>query len=256
MSIYSRFVFLIIVGALIFVVLPLALHESINCPKEKPASWELSGNEYLTNEAGKSYWHPFILPDQQNRTYDLKAKPEEDSVERAKPLLCEEVKATDLLIVFFTYCLVVVGWFTLRSSDDTYRRIERAYVFVSIRPGSGKCHVTFKNHGKSPAILQNFGAGLWKSDGFPPKTEVKEETNLPPGLVIGAGGEYIKDIPISVSLEDLKSINEYLINLCIYGTVKYKDILDETRETNFLWRWFPDHQEWDIANNHEWNTYT
>ncbi len=31
--------------------------------------------------------------------------------------VCEDAKVTDFLVVYFTYCLVLVGWFTIRSSE-------------------------------------------------------------------------------------------------------------------------------------------
>ncbi len=50
------------------------------------------------------------------------------------PKVCEvtkEVKATDLLLVFFTYALVIVGWFTMRSADQNTKNAERAYLVAT-----------------------------------------------------------------------------------------------------------------------------
>jgi hypothetical protein len=44
--------------------------------------------------------------------------------------LCEDTKFTDLLLAFFTYCLVIVGWFTIRSSERTVQNLERAFLAV------------------------------------------------------------------------------------------------------------------------------
>jgi len=46
-------------------------------------------------------------------------------------LLCEETKFTDLLLAYFTYCLVIVGWFTIRNSERTVQNLERAFLSVS-----------------------------------------------------------------------------------------------------------------------------
>src|SRR6266571_91157 len=43
-------------------------------------------------------------------------------------LFCSEIKFTDILIALFTYCLVVAGWFTLRSADENTKNAERAYL--------------------------------------------------------------------------------------------------------------------------------
>ena len=51
-----------------------------------------------------------------------------------KSLLCSETKGTDLALVFFTCCLVIVGWFTLRASDRNLEALERAYIFHGYGP--------------------------------------------------------------------------------------------------------------------------
>jgi hypothetical protein len=42
---------------------------------------------------------------------------------------CSEAKITDLALIFFTACLVIVGWFTIRSGERNSRKLERAYIF-------------------------------------------------------------------------------------------------------------------------------
>jgi hypothetical protein len=44
--------------------------------------------------------------------------------------LCEETKFTDLLLAYFTYCLVIVGWFTMRNSEMNTQNLERAFLQV------------------------------------------------------------------------------------------------------------------------------
>jgi len=48
----------------------------------------------------------------------------------APAFLCEEAKFTDLLLAYFTYCLVIVGWFTIRNSEKTVQNMERAFLSV------------------------------------------------------------------------------------------------------------------------------
>jgi hypothetical protein len=47
-----------------------------------------------------------------------------------------DIKIGDFIVAYFTYCLVVIGWFTLRSADLNSKRLERAYisVYASISP--------------------------------------------------------------------------------------------------------------------------
>ena len=44
-------------------------------------------------------------------------------------LLCD-AKGTDLGLLYFTYCLVIVGWFGIRSSERTVQNLERAFLAV------------------------------------------------------------------------------------------------------------------------------
>jgi hypothetical protein len=73
-------------------------------------------------------------------------------------IICE-TRSTELGLVFFTYCLVIVGWFTIRSGERTTRRMERAYIFAGpYRPiWSGQTTFTkieLGNYGRSPATIK------------------------------------------------------------------------------------------------------
>jgi len=48
----------------------------------------------------------------------------------SQPWFCgmNELRVTDVALVFLTYCLVIVGWFTMRSSDANTKNAERAYL--------------------------------------------------------------------------------------------------------------------------------
>jgi hypothetical protein len=48
-----------------------------------------------------------------------------------------DIRFTDIAVVLFTYCLVVVGYFTMKSSEKTVRDIERAQVSFSWSPTPG-----------------------------------------------------------------------------------------------------------------------
>jgi hypothetical protein len=114
------------------------------------------------------------------------------------PLICD-AKITDLGIMFFTYCLVVVGWFTLKSNERTLQDIEGARIFVAENinykrtpnaiPDTGdivKVQFALKNHGKTLAILTKIEAEVRIVTELP--TEIrKSAVELPPGLTIGSG---------------------------------------------------------------------
>jgi len=67
---------------------------------------------------------------------------------------------TDSAIVFFTYCLIVVGVAAIRSSERTVRDLERAYLSSSGPLIIGEADRGFKfevsNNGKTPGTLLEF----------------------------------------------------------------------------------------------------
>lgn len=128
-GIWWKLLLAIIVGFLLFVAWPLRYHESV-CPTQKPIAWHIDGNKYSTDKNYESSGGPrLFLPKQEQQTYQLNARAENAGENGPASLLCDELRITDVGIVFFTYCLVVVGWFTLRSSEQTARKAERAYMF-------------------------------------------------------------------------------------------------------------------------------
>ena len=70
-----------------------------------------------------------------------------------------DTKITDWTLVFFTYALVVVGWFTLRSNEQTAVDTERAYIFLSHKePGIDNGFVALElqtvNQGRMFGVLK------------------------------------------------------------------------------------------------------
>lgn len=54
---------------------------------------------------------------------------EYSNTEISSPInVCSDTKFSDVALVFFTYCLVIVGWFAMRNTDETTKRERRAYV--------------------------------------------------------------------------------------------------------------------------------
>jgi hypothetical protein len=70
---------------------------------------------------------------------------------------------TDLALLLFTSCLVIVGWYSIRSGERTQKDSERAYVFATPRidfkqttAGSGNIFVEIMldNFGRTPATIK------------------------------------------------------------------------------------------------------
>jgi hypothetical protein len=78
----------------------------------------------------------------------------------ALPFFCD-AKITDLAVAYFTYCLVIVGWFGIRGSQKAAEIVERAY----LSPGYGLMiedrsevrvgiHLGVRNTGRTVGILK------------------------------------------------------------------------------------------------------
>jgi len=98
------------------------------------------------------------------------------------PALCEEISITDLALVYFTYCLVIVGLFQMWNTDETAKRTQRAYVFGGSPFGPVKSEwveplkngevfpearyyndprqMTINNYGKTPAFITSVEYGF------------------------------------------------------------------------------------------------
>ena len=79
----------------------------------------------------------------------------------ARSGLCEEAKLTDIALVFFTFCLVIVGWFTIRSTERATRNAERPYIFANPRLSSNRSpaghyivEILLQNYGRTPGALK------------------------------------------------------------------------------------------------------
>jgi hypothetical protein len=79
--------------------------------------------------------------------------------------LCK-FKIPDIGLLFLTYCLAVVGYFTMRSAEGTVRALERPWLFIeNIRTAAfldqrdgvaPRLHVFFQNPGRTHARLMSF----------------------------------------------------------------------------------------------------
>jgi hypothetical protein len=77
----------------------------------------------------------------------------------AKSVVCGEMKLTDLALIFFTYCLFMVGIFAMRGSKHTVEELQRAHLW----PGFGdhdpvtngmKWFITVANSGQTAGVIK------------------------------------------------------------------------------------------------------
>ena len=76
-------------------------------------------------------------------------------------LLCNELKITDVALTFFTYCLVIVGWFQIRSNSTTIRELERAQLFCGpisplLTPDGTLMQFVVSNYGRTLGVIKEF----------------------------------------------------------------------------------------------------
>ena len=156
-----------------------------------------------------------------------------------------------------------------QKSADALPLIERAYVFVSIpyhyvapdkqAPAfiQGEVTVSLFNHGKTPAILNQVKVIIEPRTNCPSDLIGDIKSEIPPGVVISSGGKYDINYPFTFSAEQWGEIENVNLTLFCYGRIKYKDVLDNIRETGFCWDYHPIiHKCFYISDNKKLNYYT
>jgi hypothetical protein len=161
--------------------------------------------------------------------------------------LCEEeTKFTDLLLAFFTYCLVIVGWFTIRNSERTTQNLERA--FLSVGPTKIEKHfrqpddkgytppyvrmtLQVHNTGRTGAIITKVYGEFSETapTGNEPIYEHGDSQNT--DLSIAAG--------VSTDLEPFKFETDFMDNQFFWGYVEYLDIFKIRHTARFCAAIFP-----------------
>lgn len=138
--------------------------------------------------------------------------------------------------------------------------IERAYVIVGVGIETGKIIISFKNHGRTPAILTRIYADIGIQKTKP--EEIGEESLLliPPGIVIGTGDRY----PIDITQLAKKRISQIKgkrpewdkNRLICLGRVEYKDVIGDDRSTTFCWEFSRSYKCFRISHHETLNQTT
>jgi hypothetical protein len=160
--------------------------------------------------------------------------------------LCEETKFTDLLLAFFTYCLVIVGWFTIRNSERTVQNLERAFLAVgatkiqkNLRPADDQGYTSpfvrmtlyVHNTGRTGAIITKVYGEF---------SETPPAGNKP---IYQHGMDHIADFSIAAGVSsDLTPFNfetDFMGNQFFWGYVEYLDIFKIRHTARFCAAIFP-----------------
>ena len=115
-------------GALIaaIVAVLVLLGRPLIC-KPEPNIWAGEGYNYSASD--KPNGQRFSYTIRQKEANSQKDNSQSGDRDYLKSFCEQEIKLTDVALVYFTYILALVGLYQMRSTDDTARRAERAYLF-------------------------------------------------------------------------------------------------------------------------------
>ncbi len=176
-----------------------------------------------------------------------------------RPEICE-VKFTDLGILYLTYCLAVIGWFTIRSNKQTVRILERALVFTAPTSIGGKksngstpygnliwqtgaVRVLAVNQGRTPAVV-TFVHGEFSD---------KEPMGEIPSYNLGEG-DYACDFALSANSLPGNGVlpAEWIFDWrqqFFFGFLEYRDVFDRKHTSRFCAKLLPEEKKFDIAGS-------
>jgi hypothetical protein len=148
---------------------------------------------------------------------------------RLVTVICD-AKITDLGLVYFTYCLVIVGWFAIQSDRHKSEAIERAYVF----PGYSQVHfrnrrVTFTlkmtNAGRSPGVIKEIGYVFLEGVNLPRSRRDADWT--------WETMEWDWVIPVD-GRRDIKKLQSLAGEHTFVSYIKYQDMFTKKRHTSWM----------------------
>lgn len=165
---------------------------------------------------------------------------------------------TDLALVFFTYCLVIVGWAAIRSSEQSAWAIERPRVRLHKLKFSRMCGtvrdknkvpiitVSFKNYGRTVAVITRIRLVIKVVGTLPDKPDYEDSlayVYVPAGQTIAPEGEFEpqpkwffdfdKFLP-EPNTPVAEAGLPFRARFWVYGYVAYLDHLDRERTMDSL----------------------
>jgi hypothetical protein len=148
--------------------------------------------------------------------------------------LCSEARITDILIVFFSYCLAIVGWFGIRSSQRSAEDQQRAYLWPGfgesepIAPHGRRWFVRVHNTGQTAGVIQTVYHALVSEDDYKAGRLTYEPFDGRENVIPPAFGP-----PIEEKTGLVYEIQEPMISC---GWIVYEDIFGHTRRRGWKHR--------------------
>jgi hypothetical protein len=169
--------------------------------------------------------------------------------------LCE-IKMTDVVIAFFSYCLFISVIFQAIRADSTLRKIERPVVFPAwddlVTDDEHRIGITFRirNIGRSPAILKEIVVKFDQNSSLPKRPDY-------------AGAQHV-DFDWGLEPQTTKMPGTIFYSTTAdrqyaYGYIRYVDIFGKRHKSGFGIRIFPERAGGDrgeAAGGEAYNSYT
>ena len=197
-----------------------------------------------------------LIPQQENTKQQQKAPDAGYHEYLSWSGFCEETKPTDFALVFFTACLVVVGWFTIVSGERNAKDLERAYIFGTPQidtkqtiGGSIFVEIIMQNYGRtvgtvkiiygevSPTV-EPFGRPIYKNGSA-------RTANGALGPTLG--------IPVRAPVTFECPVTD---DFYFFGYIEYDDLFRRPHTSRFCAKIFLDNREIEAAGPeafHDWN---
>jgi hypothetical protein len=167
-----------------------------------------------------------------------------------------QIRITDIIVAFFTYCLVIVGIFQALLTTHTLMRLERAYILAAWTDielsDNGKITIKFRfrNVGRSSGVVKEFVVKFVQSGPLPKRPDYSGAHRIEFDWGVEANS-----LKPDVVIEDSPYVGEQYM----FGYVRYEDIFGKSRISRFGNRLFPDRQgerRAERAGGDPYNLYT
>lgn len=170
-------------------------------------------------------------------------------------IICD-AKGTELGLVFFTYCLVVVGWFTVRSNELTTQTLERGYLAVSPTDiqrrfvvGKNRNSSFYDEQDPQEIVLNLRVENTGRTTATIKKVYVEFSREPPIGDLpqYKDGREKIADFVFAVNVTDklpIDHVTSFLTDQFVWGYIEYFDVFKIKRISRFCAAIFPPAQRY------------
>lgn len=256
LSLGPQLAFWITLGFVIFLIAPLFLKESY-CPPKGPTAGaiERNGGSPYNEDRGDPVWKFIHL--EKAQAENQQRKPDTSNHRWPPTWICEETKFTDFLLAYFTYCLVIVGWFTIRSNERTSIDMRRAYIFGTpqimdptpgpvSRAGNIAIEIMAQNYGETPGtIVVFYGEASFNEPAGRKAVYSGGETRNAGGMLQPTKGVPIR-LPATFQAGTARPF-------FFYGYIEYVDLFRKTHISRFCALITPGERGIEAAGSEIWN---